>query len=86
MDNIVCKIKASNKDFVEQTPQNTQSYSETDYANIITIKKADTQPPKSLDNKTKRQKTTAPPPNTHQHPSNWMKYSNKKWNTTPPLI
>ena len=77
IDNIVSKIKASNKDFVEQTPQNTQSDSETDYANKITIRKADTQPPKSLDNKTTRQKTTAPPPNTHKHPSNWMKYSNK---------
>ena len=44
------KIKANNKELEEQIPHITQSDSETDYANIITIQKADTHQPKPLDN------------------------------------
>ena len=55
MDNILDNRKANNKELGEQNPQNTQSDSETDYANIITIKKTDTQPPKPIDNNTTQQ-------------------------------
>ena len=44
IDNVVNKIKACNKDLTETTPQNIQSKSETDYANLITIKRVDPQP------------------------------------------
>ena len=54
IENIVNKIKASNKHFAEQIPQSTQSDSETDYSIVFTIKKADPQPPKALDNNAKQ--------------------------------
>ena len=63
IDNIVNKIKANNKDYVDQTPHSIQSDSETDYANIITIRKAGPQPPKPLDsNNTTKEKTKASQP------------------------
>ena len=66
IDNIANKIKDSNKDLVEQTPQNTQSKSETDYANIITMKKVDRQPAKEPMDISTQQSTTTPQP---QHSS-----------------
>ena len=43
IDNVVNKIKPTNKTPEEQTPEANHPDSDTDYANIITIKKADPQ-------------------------------------------
>ena len=55
IDNIMDKIKANNKELGEKIPHNKQSDCEMDYANIITIKNADTYPSKPLDNNTTQQ-------------------------------
>ena len=64
IDNVVDRIKASNQAREEQTTKDIDT--DTDYANIITIKKAD--PPKvsAQDNTTTQQNLTTPQP---QHSS-----------------
>ena len=64
IDNVVDRIKASNQAREEQTTKDT--YTDTDYANILTIKKAD--PPKvsTQDNTTTQRNLTTPQP---QHSS-----------------
>ena len=64
IDNVVDRIKANNQAREEQTTKDTDTY--TDYANIITIKKAE--PPKvtTQDNITTQQNLTTPQP---QHSS-----------------
>ena len=57
--NIVNKIKAINKRLTQTTPHNTQSNIETDYANLITIKKADPQPAQANDSNITQQNTTS---------------------------
>ena len=56
LNNVVNKIKATNRAREEQTPEANNPDSDTDYANIITIKKADPQQTKPQDNNPTQQK------------------------------
>ena len=55
IDNLINKIKATNKAREEQTPEANDPHSDTDYANIITIKKLDPQQTKPQDNNSTQQ-------------------------------
>ena len=57
-DNVVNKIKATNKAQEEKTPGANDPDSDTDYANIITIRKADPQQTKPQDNNPTQQDLT----------------------------
>ena len=75
IDNVVDQIKANNQAREEQTTKET----DTDYANIITIKKAD--PPKvtTKDNITTQQNLTTPQP---QHSSTPIQQDNHQHHQT----
>ena len=63
---MVNKIKATNQAREEETPEANDPDTDTDYANIITIKKADQQQTKPHDNNSTQQNTTTLQP---QHSS-----------------
>ena len=73
IDNVVEKIKATNKHPEEQSTYDTDS--DTDYANIITIKKAGPPKTNTQDNIISQQDTTTPQP---QHYSTPIQQDNKK--------
>ena len=67
MDNVVEKIKATNKQQEAQIINDTDS--DTDYANIITIKKADPPMTNTQDNIISQQDTTTPQPQHNSTPT-----------------
>ena len=72
IDNVVEKIKATNKQQEAQTTNDTDS--DTDYTNIITIKKADPPKTNTQDNIISQDITTPQP----QHYSNPIQQDNQK--------
>ena len=83
INNIVQKLKASNKDFVEQTPQNNDSNSNTDYANIITIKKQNLKHQRHQKTTTHNKKLQPHKPSNSWNQSNRMNHNNQMWDTIP---
>ena len=66
IDKVVDRIKANNQVREEQTTKDTDT--DTDYANIITIKKADPQKVSTQDNTTTQQNLKTPQPQNSSTP------------------
>ena len=79
IDNVVKRIKATNQAREEKSTDINEPDKDTDYANIITIKKADPQQTKPHENNSTQQSTITPQP---QHSSTPIHQNNSQHQQT----